>query len=314
MEFLQILTFSQIYLNVSLVIVESPSFHTVKMLGLILLLTCYGTIVGSTCFLPEERPPFTVGLNTTAEPNTTLIGKDKGQLKEEIERLRDYESNMEAHIVSLNLRETDFDEWTECFSNSITFNFADGPGSALNYDEWRILVNTYTELITNFTTRNGSAEFIDDHTIQVKFIRTARGQFGFLRGVLPWITALSDVDHNDGEIGWESWVKLRLHIDDKGLIDEFILVSAQFTRQIFGAILSLYVTTSGPIGQDMGPSETLTIFGYNAIVVILFGVISVLTILVGICVYLSMRVCARRGSKPVVYQKVEIVPDIGMDQ
>ena len=265
-----------------------------------------------SCFLPKEMPPFTVGLNTTA--NTTDMGQDEAQLKGEIEHLRDWESTLEEHLVSFYHMESDIEEWIKCYSDSVTLNFADGPGSAMNSDEWRIMMNTFEELQTAYSVRNGSAEFVDDHTIEVQFIRAVRGQFGFMRGALPWITALSDVDDNDGEIGFESWVKLRFHINDQGLIDDFVLVSPKFMRQIVGAILTLYVTTSGPIAQDLESAETLTIFGYNAIVLILLALISVLTTLIGICVYLSMRYCARRGSEPVVYRKVEIVNDIEMDQ
>merc|ERR1711879_22333 len=117
-----------------------------------------------------------------------------------------------------------------------------------------------------------------------------------------------------GEVGWEAWTKLRFRIDDEGFIDEFTIVSPKFSRQILGAILSLYVTTSGPFGQDLGATETLTIFGYNAVVVILISLMSVMTTLIAMCVCCSMRYCARHGSEPVVYKKVDVVTDTEMEQ
>jgi len=284
------------------------------MFGFVLLMTSYLATIQSKCFLPPEMPPFPAGLNSTAESNTTVMGLNEDQLEDEIELLREWEASMEKHILSYLHRHMTCDEWMECYSDSVTFNFADGPGSALDFDEHRIISKTYQELLTKYSFRDGSAEFIDDHTIEVEFIQTASGQFGFMRGVLPWITAMSDVEDNDGEIGFESWVKLRFHIDDEGLIEEFIIVSPQFLRQILGALLSFYVTTQGPFGQDMGQQETLTLFGYNYFVVIIITLISVMTTLVGICVFISMRFCARRGSEPVLYKKVEIVTDTEMEQ
>jgi len=298
-------------LNLMPAILENSNM--MQKLSLMFLMGSSLTSVRS-CFLPEENPPFTVGLNTTA--NTTDMGEDEAQLMDEIEHLRDWESVLEEHFISYLNRETTLEEWIECGSDSLTLNIADGPGSALKVDEYRIVINTFHELTTNFEIKNGSnsAEFIDDHTIEVKYIQITSGQFGFMRGVFPWITALSDADDNDGEIGWEAWQTVRIRINDDGLIQEFSIVSPQFVRQILGAILALYVTTSGPIIQDVESTETLTIFGYNAIVVILLTLISVLTTLVGLCVYLSMQYCARRGSEPVVYRKVEIVTDSEMEQ
>ena len=78
--------------------------------------------------------------------------------------------------------------------------------------------------------------------------------------------------------------------------------------------LTLYVTTNGPIREDMGHQETLTLFGSNYFVVIIITLISVMTTLLGLCVFVSMRFCARRGSEPVIYNKVEIVTDTEMEQ
>ena len=280
----------------------------------LLMIISYFTTVQSKCFLPPQMPPFPVGLNTTTETNTTVMGLNDDQLQNELELLRRWEASMEKHILSFLHQEMDCDEWMECNSDSVTFNFADGPGSTLDFDEHRIISKTYQELLTKYSFRNGSAEFIDDHTIEVKAIQTASGQFGFMRGVLPWITALSDVDDNDGEIGFESWVKLRFLIDDEGLIEEYIIVSPQFLRQILGALLILYATTNGPIRQDMGHQKTLTLFGNNYFVVIIITLISVMTTLLGLCVFVSMRFCVHRGSEPVLYNKVEIVTDTEMDQ
>ena len=79
-------------------------------------------------------------------------------------------------------------------------------------------------------------------------------------------------------------------------------------------MLSVYITTSGPIAQDVSATGTLTIFGYNAVVVILISFISVITTLVAMCVLFSMRYCARRGSEPVVYKKVDVVTDTEIEQ
>ena len=287
----------------------------------------------SGCFLPKMIPPFTVELRTksngnpTSAPTTAPTASPTNaptsapsaspiadELKDEIEHLRHWESVLRKHFISYLKGETDLEEFKVCYSDSVTFNLADGPGSAMNIHEYHIVTNTYIELLTNYSNKNSSAEFIDDHTIEVKYIQITSGQFGFMRGVFPWITALSDVDGNDGEIGWEAWQTVKIRTNDDGLIQEFTIVSPQFVRQILGAILALYVTTRGPIIQDVESAETLTIFGYNAIVVIMLALISVMTTLVGLCVYLSMRYCARRGSEPVVYRKVEIVTDTEMDQ
>merc|ERR1719244_2447238 len=150
---------------------------------------------------------------------------------------------------------TDIGEWMDCYSDTATFNFADGPGSAMDVDEYRIVANTYPQLLTNIVISNGSAEFIDDHTIEVTFIQTISPQFGVMRDVLPFIAG-------DVETAWESWTTWRFRINDDGLMEEFVVVSPEFIRQILGAILTVYVTTSGPI-TTMAPDtqKTLTIFG-----------------------------------------------------
>jgi len=252
-------------------------------------------------------PPFTVGLNTTA--NTTDMGEDEAQIKDEIELLRKWDSILEEHLVSYLLQMTDIEEWMDCYSDTATFNFADGPGSAMSVDEYRIVANTYPQLLTfaDIVISNGSAEFIDDHTIEVSFIQTISPQFGVMRDMLPFIAG-------DEETEWEMWTTWRFRFNDDGLMEEFVVVSPEWIRQIGGAVLTVYVTTSGPI-TTMAPDtqETLTIFGYNAIVVILLALISVTTTLVATCVFLSMRYCARRGSQLVVYKKVEIVTDTEME-
>ena len=277
-----------------------------QSLWLILMLVSYLTSVRSRCFLPEEMPPFTVGLNTTA--NTTDMGEDEAQIKDEIELLQEWDSILEEHVVSYLMQRTGIEEELDCYSDSATFNFADGAGSAMNVDEYRIVVNTYPQLLTNIVISNGSAEFIDDHTIEVTFIQTISPQVGVMRDVLPFIAV-------DEETEWESWTTWRFRFDDNGLIEQMTVVSPQFMRTIFGTVLSLYVVTRGPIVRDLGPDspETLTIFGYNAIVVILLALIFVTTTLMATCVFLSMRYCARRGSQLVVYKKVEVATDTEME-
>ena len=280
---------------------------TMQMQYLMLMVTSYLTSICSLCFLPDEMPPFTVGLNTTA--NTTDMGEDEAQIKDEIELLRKWDSILEEHFVSYLMQMTDIEEWMDCYSDTATFNFADGPGSAMSVDEYRIVAKTYPQLLTieDIVISNGSAEFIDDHTIEVSFIQTISPQFGVMRDMLPFIAG-------DEETEWEMWTTWRFRFDDNGLMEEFVVVSPEWVRQIGGAVLTVYVTTSGPI-TTMAPDtqETLTIFGYNAIVVILLALMFVTTTLVATCVFLSMRYCARRGSQLVVYKKVEIVTDTEME-
>ena len=118
--------------------------------------------VHSGCFLPEEMPPFDVGVDT----------KDSNETAE-VEQFEDWESTLEDHLFSYMLRSTDLDEFIECYSDSVTVNFSDGAGSAMGVDEYRIVSNTYDELVTNFTVKDGSAEFIDSNTIEVKFLKKA---------------------------------------------------------------------------------------------------------------------------------------------
>jgi len=184
----------------------------------------------SGCFLPEEMPPFDVAVDTV--------------------EFEDWESTLQDHLFSYMLRSTDLDEFIDCYSDSVTVNVSDGAGSAMGVDEYRIVSNTYDELVTNFTVKDGSAEFIDENTIEVKFLQKSSGQFGFLRGLLPWIGNKTD---SDGSVEWETWTTIRFHIDDDGLIDQFTIASPSFIREILGAIEGLYATTTTePIGQDMG--------------------------------------------------------------
>merc|ERR1719295_2483687 len=136
------------------------------------------------------------------------------------------EETLEEHLFSYMLRSTDLDEFIECYSDSVT---------------------------VNFSVKDGSAEFTDENTIEMKFLQKSSGQFGFLRGLLPWIGEQTD---SDGSVEWETWTTIRFHIDDDGLIDEFTIASPQFIREILGAIEGLYATTTiEPIGQDLGSTS-----------------------------------------------------------
>ena len=106
--------------------------------------------------------------------------------------------------------------------------------------------------------------------------------------------------------------RLQFQYDDDGMIQKTTGLTPE-SRQFIEFLLSVYTTTTGPIEQDLGPTGKLTIFGYNAIVVIFLALISVLTTLVGFCIFISMRYFARRGSERVVYKKVEIVTDTEME-
>jgi hypothetical protein len=254
-----------------------------KMLGLMFLMVSLVDIwcVRSGCFLPDEMPPFTVGLDTSATNETA-----------EVEEFEDWESTMEEHLFSYMLSSTNLDEFIECYSDSVTVNFSDGAGSAMGVDEYRVVSNTYDELVSNFTVKDGSAEFIDENTIEVKFLQKSSGQFGFMRGLVPWIGEKMD---SDGSVEWETWTTLLFRIDDDGLIEQFTIASPQFIREILGAIESLY---SGPSGHDLGStSETLNFFNFtmdNAIAVKLAAFISVMTTLVALCVFVSTRISATK--------------------
>jgi len=162
------------------------------------------------------------------------------------------------------------------------------------------------------TVQHGGAEYIDDHTIEVNFVTKTTGSFGILRNALPWIEALSKVDDNDGSVRFESLNRCRYEFDDNGLIQKETMVSPKFQREIMGAILSLYLTTSKPMENDendMESADSLTLFGYNAIVVIMVALISVMTIV--ICVLLSMQIYACRGAMfpRIKYGTVDVVTD-----
>jgi len=201
------------------------------------------------------------------------------------------------------------DEWIECYSDSITFDFADGAGMALNVDQHALVWNTYIELITNSTIGYSTVEIIDDHTLEFHRTETTRVRLGFMRKALPWITGMSNVDDQSGEIEFNSYDVYHLRMDDEGKIAKVSLVAPKFQRQIFGALLSLYMTTSGPIGREGDLSQTLTIFGYNAFVVMLIALISVITILIGTCLLLFMRMSKHCVPQTVAYNKVEIVSE-----
>merc|ERR1719228_2877722 len=187
---------------------------TMQMQYLMLMVTSYLTSICSLCFLPDEMPPFTVGLNTTA--NTTDMGEDEAQIKDEIELLRKWDSILEEHLVSYLLQVTDIEEWMDCYSDTATFNFADGPGSAMSVDEYRIVANTYPQLLTfaDIVISNGSAEFIDDHTIEVSFIhhQTISPQVGVMRDMLPFIAGGEETE-------WEMWTTWRFRFNDAGLME-----------------------------------------------------------------------------------------------
>jgi len=253
------------------------SSHTMNMLAVMFLMVSLVEL-RSGCFLPEEMPPFTVGEDAS-----------------ESAEFQDWESTLEEHLFSYMLRSTDLDEFIDCYSDSVTVNFSDGAGSAMGVDEYRIVSNTYDELITNFTVKDGSAEFIADDIIEVKFLQKSSGQFGFMRGLLPWI---GDMMSSDGEVEWETWTTIRFRIDDDGLIDQFTIASPQFIREILGAIEGLYATTSEPIGQDLGfTSETLSFFNFtmdNAIALKLAALLSVMATLFALSVFVSARISATK--------------------
>jgi len=253
----------------------------------------------SGCFLPEEMPPFDVGVDTKDTDET-----------DEVEEFEDWEETLEEHLFSYMLRSTDLDEFIECYSDSVTVNFSDGAGSAMGVDEYRIVSNTYDELVTNFTVKDGSAEFIDENTIEVKFLQKSSGQFGFLRGLLPWIGEQTD---SDGSVEWETWTTIRFHIDDDGLIDEFTIASPQFIREILGAIEGLYATTTiEPIGQDLGSTselhaETLSVFNFTMDNGIALKLAVLMTTLVALCVFASTRISSTKKTDSIADERTALM-------
>jgi len=275
--------------------------------------------------LAEMKPPYTTGLKLSGERETHCedrrpcrlvntkvesTGNDSNVASEdEIETMNDWKAQTAQHLESLSRGETVMEEWIECYSDSITFDAADGPGMALNVDQHTLLMNTYMELVTNYTVGYTTFEIIDDHTLEFHQISTTRARLGFMRKALPWITAMSNVDDQSGEIEFNSWDIYHVRMDDEGKFVKLSLIAPKFQRQIFGALLSVYMTTIGPIGQEGDPSQTLTIFGYNAFVVMLIALISVITMLIGTCLLLFMRMSKHCVPQTVAYNKVEIVSE-----
>ena len=276
----------------------------------------------SECFFPKMMPPFPVGLSTKSNVNTTTAPttaptnaptsapsaspteSDTVNLEEEIVHLEEWTLSYEEHIVQYFNDEVEWEEFIECASDSAIHDVADGVGSSLNIREHAYLVNTIHDLVSEYSIKHGSAEYIDDHTIEITFVTKAKCDFGILR----WMSGFNE--------DWKSETELTniVHIlyDDNGMIQKLAVITPG-SRKFIEFVLSVYTTTTGPIAQDLGPTGKLTIFGYNAIVVILLALISVLTTLVGFCVFISMRVCTRHGSERVVYKKVEIVTDTEME-
>jgi len=273
-----------------------------KMLGLMFLMVSLVDIwcVRSGCFLPDEMPPFTVGLDTSATNETA-----------EVEEFEDWESTMEEHLFSYMLSSTNLDEFIECYSDSVTVNFSDGAGSAMGVDEYRVVSNTYDELVSNFTVKDGSAEFIDENTIEVKFLQKSSGQFGFMRGLVPWIGEKMD---SDGSVEWETWTTLLFRIDDDGLIEQFTIASPQFIREILGAIESLY---SGPSENDLGSAENKqTMPSLYELNLYLVPIITLLLLFLSCVQCVSLvRLCTRGTVKGYgVVKKVDYDTETGTDE
>jgi len=303
------------------------SFVSRKMiLALVLVVSLLGS-VASECFLADMKPPYVTGLKLSGERETQcedrrpcrLVnskvespGNDSNVASEdEIETLNDWKAQFAQYAESMLRGETSIEEWIECHSDSVTFDLADGPGTALNVDQFTLLFNTYIELVTNYTHGYSTVEIIDHHTLEFHYIRTTRARLGFMRKALPWVTAMSNVDDQSGEIEFNSWETFQWRMDDEGKIMKATLIAPKFQRQILGALLSVYMTTYGPIGREgeAGPSQTLTIFGYNAFVMMLIALISVITMLIGTCLLLFMRMSKHCVPQTVAYNKVEIVSE-----
>jgi len=186
-------------------------------------------------------------------------------------------------------------------------------GSAMTVEEFRILANTYGDLITDFSIMNGTAEYVEVDTIEIRNVEVVEGDLGFLSGALHWITALSPNGERDGKMEWSTLVTLRWRIDENGMITGFHYVSPEWQRQIFGVLLSLYASTRGPIENEMDFSGKMTLFGYNYFVVMIIAVISSMTTLLGMCVFVSIRCFESQGTETVRYNKVEVVTDTEME-
>jgi len=258
----------------------------------------WAVAVRSECFLPDMNPPFTVGLITSAPTKAPTASPTEAEA--EIAYLEKWDVSVEEHATSYFNGRSDLDEWIDCYADSISFDFSDGVGSELSLEEYRILVNTFQSLINEYSIKHGSAEYIDDHTVEMTFVAGGTAEFGFMKGALSWVSDYVDSEEgDDGVIQMETEVKAQFTFDDDGNINQMAFVSPTYIRQVFGVLLSLYVTTSGPIEDSAG---SLTLFGYNAFMVIFVGLMTVLTTVIGMCVLVSMRFCVIR--KTTHYGKV----------
>ena len=151
------------------------------------------------------------------------------------------------------------------------------------------------------------------------FGEVASGDFGLFREAIRWISGLRQVESNRGVIEWESEMTFHLRLDSDGMINKVTMVSPKMIRKLLGALLTFYVTTSGPITTTPGPlpatndMETggpLTLFGHNAFLVILLALVVVITMLFGLCVMVSMHLCSPPKSKSLIYEQVSKLEDI----
>lgn len=251
---------------------------TDNMRSFALLLFPLISIAKSKCFFPRMKPKFSVGLTTD------MI--DNEEQTQSIAHLEEWKLLAESHVSSFQRRETDLDEWIECYAKSMSFDYSDGIGSDLTVKEYSILMNTLRAFDTDFMIKHSTARYVDDCTIELEWVASVSGDvFRFVRGPMNWMGLITN---DDGRMEWELTSTVQWRYNDEGLIEKHILVSPETTRQVISALLSVHGAISGPISQDMDMSDSLSFFGYNALVVMGSVGMVALTSLIGICVMLCM--------------------------
>lgn len=320
----------QLFLTFAVICAAFPTDTMVASLALALAFFRIVPIARSECFLPEMKPPFLVGLSTesvtdaptndptaaptsapTPSPVFSHFSMSTTEIEDEIEHLREWETKREEHLLHFYHHEDGLDDLIDCFSESISFNCANGPeAAALTVSGFRILANTYGDLITDYSVINGTAEYIDEDIIEMRIVEVVEADLGILSGALHWLKSLSQNGESDGKMEWITPMTVHWRIDDDGKIKEFQCVSPEWQRQIFGALLSIYVSTKGPIGDEMESTGRLTLFGYNYFVVMMIVSVSLMTTIIGLCVFVSVRCFDSRRSGPGIYNKVEVVTDV----
>jgi len=285
------------------------------MSSILILLIIQTATSYSACFLPNiitdsegELTSAPTSDPTAAPTNSPTGSPTNGQQLEEWDLL------VESHMASMYSGETDLDEWEDCFSDSIIFDLADGAGSALSWNEYAILWNTFGEFATNCSIQHGTAEYVDDHTVEITYVERISAKLGLLGGAVEyWLAAMRLEVSSEGDVEWEIERRNRFHFDGEGAIDKVTAVSPVSRRRLFGVILSLYTVTAGPLDSGLEATDSLSLFGYNAVWVLLAASFATMTMMIAVFVCICLRFCVRRGYAPAVYSEVDIVTDCESD-